>query len=259
MSIRTFFHWLFSWISGEETDRARSPDEEIHSLLIDTFAESASGDSITENRTVDQITLSCRRMQEARTREELIRLLATEVKRYSLRDLQTMYARFEEKTRDLPDHYRSLLLPKVKEQIFSAHHRLLLLVRNGGGDDEEAPLPKSAQSYFRMVEAAAREKAKTKDPTFLYLKYLLAGFTIFVMEEPVHPVGTPFPGGQIIDEWEGTYLCPVRDMADGIPFALCPYCPAKQSEEPTYPEMREHRKEQRKKESLNNYWTNYKG
>ncbi len=198
-------------------------------------------------------------MQQAETKGELVRLLAAEVQRFSLRDLETMYARFEEKTRNLPEKYRSLLLPKVNEQIFSAHHQLLLLARNGAGDEEDTPLPKAAESYFEMVVAAARKKAETKDPTFLYLKYLLAGFTMFVMEEPAHPIGTPFPGGQIVDVWEEEYLCPVRDMADGIPFALCPFCPAGQSDEPTYPEMREVRKERRRKESLNNYWTNYKG
>ncbi len=259
LSIQAIFEWFKRKISGGEKKQDRSSDEDIHALLIDTYAESEAGDLTTEIRTIDQIALSCRRMQHAETKGDLIRLLATEVKRFSLRDLEMMYARFEEKTRNLPNQYRDLLLPKVKEQIFPAHHRLLLLARNGAGDEEEAPLQKEAGSYFIMVEAAAREKAKTNDPTFLYLKYLLAGFWIFVMEEPAHPIGTPFPGGQIVDAWEGEYLCPVRDKADGIPFALCPFCPARQSDEPTYPEMREVRKERRRKESLNNYWTNYKG
>lgn len=259
MGIQAIFEWFKRKISDGEKKHDRLSDEGIHALLIDTYAESDAGDLTTEIRTIDQIALSCRRMQQADTKGELISLLTTEVKRFSLRDLETMYARFEEKTRNLPKHYRDLLLPKVNEQIFSAHHRLLLLARNGAGDEEETPLQKAAEPYFRMVETAVREKAKTNDPTFLYLKYLLAGFTIFVMEEPAHPIGTPFPGGQIVDAWEGEYLCPVRDKADGIPFALCPFCPASQSEEPTYPEMREVRKERRRKESLNNYWINYKG
>lgn len=259
LSIQAIIEWFTRKISGGEKKQDRSSDEVIQTLLIDTYAESEAGDLTTEIRTIDQIALACRRMQQAGTKGELIRLLGREVKRFSLRDLEMMYTRFEEKTRNLPRQYRNLLLPKVNEQIFSAQHRLLLLARSGAGDEEEKPLPKAAVSYFGMIEAAAREKAKTNDPTFLYLKYLLAGFTIFVMEEPAHPVGTPFPGGQIVDEWEGEYLCPVRDRADGVPFALCPFCPARQSDEPTYPEMRAVRKERRRKELLNNYRTNYKG
>lgn len=259
LSIQAIIEWFTRKISGGEKKQDRSSDEAIQTLLIDTYAESEAGDLTTEIRTIDQIALACRRMQQAETKGDLIRLLGTEVKRFSLRDLEMMYTRFEEKTRNLPRQYRNLLLPKVNEQIFSAQHRLLLLARSGAGDEDETTLPKAAVSYFGMIEAAAREKAKTNDPTFLYLKYLLAGFTIFVMEEPAHPVGTPFPGGQIVDEWEGEYLCPVRDRADGVPFALCPFCPARQSDEPTYPEMRAVRKERRRKELLNNYRTNYKG
>lgn len=257
--MQAIFEWLMRKISLGEKKQDRSSDEDIHALLTDTFEESETGDPTTEIRTIDQIMLACRRMQQAETKGDLICLLAEEVKRFSLRDLEMMYTRFEEKTRTLPGQYRNRLLPKVNEQIFSAHHQLLLLAQNRGGDEEEKPLSKGAESYFRMIEAAAKEKAKTNDPTFLYLKYLLAGFTIYVLEEPAHPIGTPFPGGQIVDEWEGEYLCPVRDRADGIPFALCPFCPAIQSDEPTYPGMRAVRKEMRRKESLHNYRTNYKG
>ena len=114
-------------------------------------------------------------------------------------------------------------------------------------------------AYWALVAEACTEKAREKSPKYLYLKYLLAGFTMFVLAKPAHPIGTPFPGGQIVDEWEGVYLCPVREMADDVPYALCPYCPATQSTAPTYPEMRAHRFERRRQECLANYWTNYKG
>ena len=79
---------------------------------------------------------------------------------------------------------------------------------------------------------------------------------MFVLTEPAHRSA---PSRQtIVDEW-GEYLCPVRDMADDVPYALCPYCPAIQSTEPTYPEMRARRLERRRQECLANYWTNYKG
>ena len=70
-----------------------------------------------------------------------------------------------------------------------------------------------------------------------------------------HPVGTRFPADRSSTVGE-TYL-PYQDSATG--FALCPYCPAVQSTEPTFPEMRARRRERRRRESLANYWTNYKG
>ncbi|MDN7024348.1 DUF2115 domain-containing protein [Methanoculleus sp. FWC-SCC1] len=198
-------------------------------------------------------------MQDVRTKGDLLQLLAREVEECSLRDLELMYAGFEAKVEGLPDEYRTRLLEAVRQQIFSAHHRLLVLSRSGAATAMSDPPAPALPAYCRMVAEACSAKAKEKDPKFLYLKYLLAGFTIFVLEEPAHPVGTPFPGGQIVDEWEGTYLCPVREMADDVSFALCPYCPAVQSTEPTYPEMRARREERRRRECLANYWTNYKG
>ncbi|MDO9538418.1 MAG: DUF2115 domain-containing protein [Methanocalculus sp.] len=259
MSIRSLFQWVISQISGRQKQPDNSRNEEINALLIDTFAEYTSGDLTAGSWDVNTIDQACRRMQHAKTKGELVHLLADEMARFDLRYLEQMYARFDEKTRDLPESYRNLLLPKVKEQLFAAHHRLLLLARSGEAEELIEPLSPAVWAFFEMVGIAAREKAKTKDPTFLYLKYLLAGFTIFVMGEPAHPVGTPFPGGQIVDEWDGEYLCPVRDYADEIRFALCPFCPAVQSVEPTYPEMREERRRRRRKESRNNYWMNYKG
>ncbi|HON40082.1 MAG TPA: DUF2115 family protein, partial [Methanoculleus sp.] len=62
------------------------------------------------------------------------------------------------------------------------------------------------------------------------LYFLLAAFNIFVLDLPAHPVGTPFPGGLKVEARNGEYLCPVREKANDVENALCPYCPAKQSE-----------------------------
>ncbi len=199
-------------------------------------------------------------MGRAGTKSELAALLAGEVDGYTLSDLEEMSARIEHKMRHLPEGYRERLLPFVREQIFEAHHRLLVLARNGGSVDlEEEPDP-AITAYFTMVEEACRARAAQKDPRYLYLKHLLAAFAMFVREEPAHPVGTPFPGGQIVDAWDGVYLCPVRrEMADDVPYSLCPFCPAQQSSEPTFPWMRKLRRNRERQACLENYWTNYKG
>jgi len=54
---------------------------------------------------------------------------------------------------------------------------------------------------------------------------------MFVLERPGHPVGTPFPGGQKIEEKNGKFICPVRDKHRDVFFSLCNFCPATQSEE----------------------------
>ena len=49
------------------------------------------------------------------------------------------------------------------------------------------------------------------------------------VELPGHPVGTPFPGGFIVEERVGVYYCPVREKEDEVETSICPYCPAEQS------------------------------
>ncbi len=258
MDLQSFAEQILECIGRHRRRTAGPTPDEVCTLLIDTFDEGEPGGPAAAVPG-GEIAAACRRLERARTKGEALAMIAREVERFDLRDLEQMLARFERKTRNLPECYRDHLLPRVREQIFSAHHRLIVLSRNSGTSDPAAPVAPAFSAYWRMVADACREKARDKDPASLYLKYLLSAFTMFVMEEPAHPVGTPFPGGQIVDEWEGAYLCPVRDMADDVPYALCPYCPAVQSTEPTYPEMQARRRERRRRESLANYWTNYKG
>jgi len=256
MRLETILNRILRLIGREDRETSGAGPADACSFIIDPFddeGEAGDGQSIS----VAAIRRACRRMQEATTKRDLLHAIADEMNAFDLHDLETMHARFERKVADLPEDYRDRLLESVREEIFSAHHRLVLLSRNGGGSDD--PPDPALGAYCAMVAEACSEKAREKDPKYLYLKYLLSGFTIFVLEEPAHPVGTPFPGGQIVDEWEGAYLCPVRDKADDVSYALCPYCPAVQSTEPTFPEMRARRHERRRRESLENYWTNYKG
>jgi Uncharacterized protein conserved in archaea (DUF2115) len=71
---------------------------------------------------------------------------------------------------------------------------------------------------------------------------------MFVLNEPGHAVGTPFPGGDKVEYVEGIYYCPVREKADDVDAALCPYCPALQTPEIGYlrPPLNpsEHRKQE---------------
>ncbi|KUK63536.1 MAG: Uncharacterized protein XE10_1098 [Methanoculleus marisnigri] len=260
MRLVTILACIRQLIGREGRDPPGAGPGEVCSLLINTFAgDSGEEGEHEEPGSAEAIRTACRRMQGAETKGDLLRIIAGEVAAFDLHDLEAMNARFERKVSHLPEGYRDRLLESVREEIFSAHHRLLLLSRNGGGQRMDEPPDPALDAYCSMVAEACTAKAREKDPRDLYLKYLLSAFTIFVQEEPAHPVGTPFPGGQIVDEWEGAYLCPARDMADDVPYALCPYCPAAQSTEPTYPEMRARRREQRQRESLANYWTNYKG
>ena len=88
MSIRSLFEMIISKINGGHKDPERSRTDEINTLLIDTFAESTIGDPTSGTQTIDQIRISCARLGMAETKGDLASLLADEISRFDLRDIE---------------------------------------------------------------------------------------------------------------------------------------------------------------------------
>lgn len=68
---------------------------------------------------------------------------------------------------------------------------------------------------------------KTKFPLIYAIVSL---YTTFVLEEPIHPVGTPFPGSLKVEEKDGIFYCPVKEANLESPNAVCKMCIAEQLE-----------------------------
>lgn len=69
--------------------------------------------------------------------------------------------------------------------------------------------------------------SKTKFPL---IYGIVSIYTTFVLEEPIHPVGTPFPGSLEVEEKDGKFYCPVKDANLESPNAVCKMCIAEQLE-----------------------------
>ena len=59
---------------------------------------------------------------------------------------------------------------------------------------------------------------------------LISFYTTFILDEPIHPVGTPFPGNLYVIEKDGKYLCPVKEAQQDSPNAVCKMCVAENLE-----------------------------
>jgi uncharacterized protein (UPF0305 family) len=57
---------------------------------------------------------------------------------------------------------------------------------------------------------------------------IMSIYTTFILEEPVHPVGTPFPGGFLVRKEKDIYYCPVKESNEDNPLAVCGFCIAEQ-------------------------------
>jgi uncharacterized protein (UPF0305 family) len=183
---------------------------------------------LTERLWDQEIAATCARLRTARTRAELGAVIYREVSRYTLDDLQALRGMVERDVRHLPAGYRRRLYPRLMEQIFGTHHRIVICERRGELASLDGPLNERFVEFCDMAERTCLKRPPGQEQSLDLLYFLLSAFNIFVREYPGHPVGTPFPGGLEVEMRDGEYLCPIRERADDVENALCPYCPAKQ-------------------------------
>lgn len=69
------------------------------------------------------------------------------------------------------------------------------------------------------------DKSESKSPLIFDMSSIYA---TFVLKDPIHPVGTPFPGSLKVEEKDGKFLCPVKDANKDTPNAVCNICLAEQ-------------------------------
>lgn len=99
-------------------------------------------------------------------------------------------------------------------------------------------IAKDTNDYAKNIDRKALENAiktlklnhtdKTSEMKNLLIFYIASFYATFLLEEPIHPVGTPFPGSLKVEEKDGKFLCPVRDANIDTPNAVCNICLAEQ-------------------------------
>ncbi len=78
---------------------------------------------------------------------------------------------------------------------------------------------------FLIIQNDNIQKSHCLDEKCFYIiARVVSTYTAFVKEEPIHPIGTRFPGGFTLRLVDGVYLCPVKDKQKDTPSALCKFC-----------------------------------
>lgn len=189
-------------------------------------------------------------------RGELGKAIATAIKDYSPRDLKRMQWNFSGKIKNINPLYRRQLEKTINGHMVETWEKIRLMNQQGAFSPMKEPLPGNAEKYWSMV----RDKCSTGDfakDRIRFLKYLLAGFCIFVQKIPPHPVGMAFPGGDRVQLIDGVYYCPVREKTEEVDSALCPFCPAKQTPEVGYLKPPRDGSVHRKQEFLRNTYDHH--
>lgn len=201
--------------------------------------------------TCAEITSECRDLQLAATRGELGKKIALLVLRHSPSDIQQMKRNFGTKVQEFTPEYRDRLTQKINEHLLGTYQTIRLRHQQGSFGTMREPVTHQQQSYWDMVIGQCTDTGNS-NPRMRFLNYLLAAFCMFALDEPGHPVGTPFPGGDAVQLIDGIYYCPVREKAGDVDSALCPFCPARQTPGIGYLRPPVNGSEHRKQEFIDN-------
>lgn len=186
-----------------------------------------------------EIATVCHRCAAAETRGELGATIADVAGRYPPFDLQVIGGRLKNEVDRLPSPYREAIRPYFIEQVFGTYHELLLMRRKGAFATMTAPIadPTLCREFWEMVPQGCLAWDERPDrhahfytPRHRFFYYLVAGFSMFVLDRPGHPVGTPFPGGFRVKKRRGRFLCPIREKEGDLRHSICNFCPADQAE-----------------------------
>jgi uncharacterized protein (UPF0305 family) len=192
----------------------------------------------------------CARLKEIRARGELGAALAQIVLMYSPRDVRQMMENFGNMIRDISPEYSAELEAAVTGHLLGTYQNIRLMDQQGAFARMKEPVSNAERVYWDM--AAEQCRAGAGDLRLRFLKFLLAGFCMIVWHEPGHPVGMRFPGGDRVELIDGVYYCPVREKANDVDAALCPYCPALQTPAVGYLKPPVNASEHRKQEFIDN-------
>jgi uncharacterized protein (UPF0305 family) len=192
-------------------------------------------------RDYEKICETIERIRRTESRGELGKVIAAAVQAYSVFDLQVIGGRLNNEIAKLPNPYRDAVRPFFMIQLFGMHHELLMMSRTGVFDRMGQPVsdPETFRKFCDIVpegcftwDDAGERNPVFRRPVNRLFYYLIAAFTMFVLEKPGHPVGMPFPGGFRVELKGNRYYCLIRDKEKEVIHSICNFCPAVQSEDP---------------------------
>jgi uncharacterized protein (UPF0305 family) len=172
-----------------------------------------------------------RGIMDIHDKSTLAETLAGELGRLNVADLQRISASLELEINKLPSPYRERIRPYFTEQFFGSYFKLMRMHGDGTLKSLRGEIKdiKTFEGFCRMV--LDRDDVE-EGPLFGGYYYLVSCFAMFVLDEPGHPAGMPFPGGFTVEHRDDGFYCPIRDKEKDVPFAICNFCPARQSEMP---------------------------
>ena len=166
---------------------------------------------------------------EKLNKKELLLILKTEAANICIMDIIRASTFLSEDAKYVQGSYREEYLKSYTEAFIT---RLKVLK----DDREEYKGTVNFEKLKEAVKLLNEQEIQVNagegfDPNFFKIYKLMSLYTTFILEEAVHPPGTPFPGGFKVKYENEIYLCPVKENQKNNPGAVCGFCIAEQDQE----------------------------
>ncbi len=166
--------------------------------------------------------------QSQTTKNKLLKILREEARKLNLLDMVRCSLQIQQAAECIHTSYKNEYIKA--ETAFMIRIREVKednLLYSGKMDVEEL---NTAIDILSQQEKLG-ENMQEADTGFLRIYSILSLYTTFIRDEPIHQVGSLFPGGFKVKKEGDKYTCPVKDNNDNNPLAVCPFCIAEQDEE----------------------------
>ncbi|WP_407432960.1 DUF2115 domain-containing protein [Methanobrevibacter sp.] len=161
------------------------------------------------------------------TKNDLMVILKKYARNISPYDLMLASARMREDGKYVQSQYREKYL-EIYIKYFIM--RMKEVADNNEDMVEKIDLNKLDESLPLLKNTFENEKLSDDiDDKFPLIYVITSLYTTFILEEPIHPVGSEFPGNLKVTKENNTFYCPVKDNQKDNPNAICHLCLAEQT------------------------------
>ncbi len=161
---------------------------------------------------------------EKLTRNQLRDIIKAEAKNIHMKDIMLAAAFLREDAKYMPNSYREDYVERFSKAFFLRIKELKEDKNDYCGYIDIEQL----QEFLKVLNQQNSDAEGNSERCFVRIARIIATYTTFVREEPIHPIGTRFPGGFVLYRENGIYFCPVKKRQLKNPNALCKFCVSEQ-------------------------------
>jgi uncharacterized protein (UPF0305 family) len=162
------------------------------------------------------------------TKKELLYILKEDARKFNLQDIVRCSLQIQQEAQCIHTSY--------KEEYIKAETGFLIRIQEVKEDNSHYTGlvdVEELDTAIGILEEQEKmiEDTKEIEPAIYQIFSIISLYTTFIKDEPIHQVGTLFPGGFTVKKEGDKYTCPVKDNNNDNPLALCPFCIAEQDAE----------------------------